>query len=112
MTRGFHTLRDAGTLTLARHLPPRFDVQASARLPGGRPGRLAHQIRQDLWRTLRNVRGFSPVVRLEADGAGWCVTAGGRLLGQGAPALAARIADLLEDPQNRARWVRCAGGAA
>ncbi|MEL7099527.1 MAG: hypothetical protein AAGM84_11920 [Pseudomonadota bacterium] len=108
MTARFHILRDEGTLTLARHLPPRFDVQASAHLPGARAVRLAHQVRQDLWRALQNVRGFSPVVRLEADGAGWHVTAGGRVMGRVPQGLAGRIAALLEDPARRARWIRCA----
>lgn len=108
MSRSFHILRDAGTLTIARHLPPRFDVAARGHLPGGRAERLAHQIRQDLWRLCQKVRGFSPVVWLEADGAGWHVTAGGRVMGRVPQGLAGRIGELLEDPARRARWIRCA----
>ncbi|MEO0937956.1 MAG: hypothetical protein AAFY38_07355 [Pseudomonadota bacterium] len=112
MTNRFHILRDGEAVTLARHLPPRFDVQASTRLRGGRAERLAHQVRQDMWRALRHVRGFSPVVRLEADEQGWHLTAGGRVAGRVPAGLPGRIADLLEDESHRVRWLRCAGGAS
>jgi len=103
----WHRLSDAGTVTIARRIPVRLDVAASAEMPLARKGRLAHQVRQDLWRELQDLRGFSPVVRVEPRGAGLCVTAGGRLEGR-APVsqVKARIAALLEDPQKRARWLR------
>ncbi|MEM8577330.1 MAG: hypothetical protein AAGF60_05725 [Pseudomonadota bacterium] len=110
MTQGWHILRDGDTLTLAWHLPARFDVSAQGHLPGGRAERLAHQIRQDLWRALQNVRGFSPVVRLEREGDGWRVTAGGRVMGKVPPALCLRIGALLDDGPTRQRWLRKAGG--
>lgn len=102
---GWHTLREPGGVTVARALPPRFDVAAEARLPAARPGRLAHQIRQDLWRACRAVRGFSPVVRVEPAGEGVLVRAGGRLAAPAPPTLGARIAALLDDPANRRRWL-------
>jgi hypothetical protein len=108
--RGWHILREeGGALTLCRRLPPRFDVMAETDLPGGSALRLAHQIRQDMWRALRHVRGFHPVVRLTPVGQGWRVAAGGGLPGPVAPGLPGRIGDLLAAPAARARWLRCAG---
>ena len=95
----------ADGLTLSRHLPPRFDVAASTRLPAGDLHRVAHQVRQDMWRALQNVRGFSPVVEVQTDGAELRVTAGGRVAGRAAAGLNARIADVLEDASNRKRWI-------
>lgn len=121
----WHVLRcETGqTLTLARQVPVRFDVRAETLLPAGSALRLAHQIRQDVWRALRMVRGFSPAVHLRAQAGGWHVTAGGRLsaLGSGSESGPAaglvhlartRIEDVLEDPARRARWIRCAGQRA
>lgn len=109
MVRRWHVLQDGAVVTLARHLPVRFDVSGKTTLPSGRPLRFAHQIRQDMWRALRDVRGFSPVVRLEPDGAGWGVTAGGRVVGVIDACVSERISELLEDATLRARWVRHAG---
>ena len=103
---GWHMIREADGLTLARTLPVRFDVSAGSRFPILRRGRLAHLIRQDLWRRLRALRGFSPVVRIVARGAGLDVTAGGRVAGAVPPGTTARIATLLGDPALRARWIR------
>lgn len=58
MTVRWHITRGVGELTLSRQLPARFDVVASTTLPEGDPLRLAHQIRQDMWRMLKRVRGF------------------------------------------------------
>lgn len=104
--RGWHILRDAGGLTLARALPPRFDVQAGTDLPAADPVRLAHQIRQDVWRALQNVRGFSPVVLVEAQAGRMKITAGGRVEGRVPANAVGRIAEVLERPGNRARWLR------
>ncbi|MFL4472011.1 hypothetical protein ACERZ8_19795 [Tateyamaria armeniaca] len=109
MRKGWHILEEAGGVTLCRHMPPRFDVAAHTHLPAARPARLAHQIRQDLWRALRDVRGFSPVVRLERDGAGWTVTAGGRAMGQVSAEVEARIEAVLNDVAKRDRWISNAG---
>ena len=105
MSDRWHITKEAGTVTLSRHLPARFDVAAHTHLPPARPERLAHQIRQDLWRALSKVRGFSPVVQLEPMERGWAVTAGGRVMGRISPAVVATIEALLNDPAKRTRWV-------
>ena len=113
MSRGrWHILREDGAVTLARTLPPRFDVVAETVLPDARRLRLAHQVRQDMWRALRSVRGFSPVVRVERRGGVILVKAGGRTAMPVAAGLSARIADVLEDAANRRRWIRYAGAAS
>lgn len=106
MRARWHILREAGGLTLARHLPPRFDFAVTTTLGPGDALRLAHQIRQDLWRALQAVRGFSPVVRLAPVAQGWAVIAGGRVA-QPLPAQLVQVAqNTLENPSNRARWAR------
>ncbi|KIC50799.1 hypothetical protein [Tateyamaria sp. ANG-S1] len=107
--RHWHILRDNTGFTLCRHLPPRFDFAVCTVLPCGKAIRLAHQIRQDLWRALQNLRGFSPVVRLERAAEGWLVTAGGRAAGPVPAAVVARADAVLNDASNRVRWVRHAG---
>ncbi|MEM7525428.1 MAG: hypothetical protein AAF360_17075 [Pseudomonadota bacterium] len=107
MSRGdWHTLRDGAVVTVARRLPARFDVMAEAAFPLLRRGRLAHLIRQDVWRALQNQRGFSPVVRVERMSAGLAVRAGGRLDAPATRSLRDRIAAVLDDPANRSRWAR------
>ena len=103
----WHILQEEGALTLARRLPPRFDLAVEAAFPPARKGRLAHQIRQDLWRCLQHLRGFCPVVRVEEDGAHLKVRAGGAVLARSFPKhqAEARIAALLADPAHRARWL-------
>ncbi len=96
-------------MTLCRQLPPRFDVAAAADLPLADPVRLAHQVRQDMWRAMQNVRGFSPVVRIETLTDGVRITAGGRVMGCAAPVLAERVAEVLSSDANRRRWLRHAG---
>ena len=115
---GWHLLREGSVLTLTRRVPARFDLSASTVLPlSGRVvgrARLAHQLRQDVWRCLRDLRGFWPVVRIERREDALRVTVGGAVEGARPPvALAeARLADLLADPAKRARWLRHAGGSA
>jgi len=109
MSPRWHILRDGDSLTLARQLPPRLELAVQTTLPPVDPLRLAHQIRQDLWRALQSLRGFSPVVRLDPIPGGWAVTAGGRASHPVADVVFARAAAVLEDPVNRARWVRQAG---
>ena len=108
--RGWHVLREGATLTLARHLPARFDIGAEATFPPMDRLRLAHQVRQDMWRALRDLRGFSPVVQVTAQEGALLLRAGGRVAGP-APktVLEACIAALLADPEKRARWGRFAG---
>ncbi|MEX5577042.1 hypothetical protein [Pseudophaeobacter sp. A-200-2] len=107
MTRNsWHIARTSDTLTLSRCLPARFDLAVETMLPDGDSLRLAHQIRQDMWRALQDVRGFSPVVRVAQTAEGVRVTAGGRVLGLVSPVLAERIEAVLENPANRGRWLR------
>lgn len=111
--RGWHIVREGQALTLARRLPVRWDVFGEAAFPPAAPLRLAQQIRQDLWRALRHLRGFAPAVTVrEANGA-LTVRAGGQVEGACPPATAARIAALLADPALRRRWLAHArpGGA-
>ncbi|GAA6200604.1 hypothetical protein [Aquicoccus sp. SU-CL01552] len=108
----WHILREQAALTLTRAVPARFDIGAETVLPMADPLRLAHQIRQDMWRALQKLRGFSPVVRLEARDGGLLVRAGGRVAAPVPPAAVARIAEVLESPANRQRWLRHAGRRA
>jgi hypothetical protein len=93
-----------GGVVLARGAV-RFDVSAETHLPAAPPARVAHQVRQDLWRTLRRLRGFAPVVSVEPDAAGLRVIAGGAVAGVIPPGTGARIAAVLEHRGNRARWL-------
>lgn len=103
----WHVIEEQGTLTLARRLPLRFDLRAETVLPGavGRL-RIAHMVRQDLWRALRRLRGFAPAVRVARVPGGMALCAGGAVAGPVPPGAQARIAALLEDPGHRARWMR------
>lgn len=104
---GWHILREDGALTLTRRLPPRFDIAAEARLPAADPLGLAWQIRQDLWRALRRLRGFSPVVTIAIEGPVAAIRAGGRVIAA-PPDAADRVQALLDNPGLRRRWLRCA----
>ncbi|WP_120500898.1 hypothetical protein [Roseovarius sp. EL26] len=108
MSKNWHILRDANGLTLARHLPVRFDVQAETELPLAVPLRLAHQVRQDMWRALQNVRGLSPIVQVSEVAGGVRVIAGARIEGRYPHTIISRIEAVLNDPSNRQRWIRCA----
>jgi hypothetical protein len=102
----WHLLRETGAVTLTRRLPARFDLAAEARFPDLRKAVLAHEIRKDLWRMLRDLRGFAPVVRVAEAAGGLTVRAGGRIAGgPPGPATEARIAGLLTDPARRRRWI-------
>ena len=101
---GWHEVLTAESYVLSRCVPPRFDVQASASFPPLRPSRLAQQIRQDLWRELKSLRGFSPVVRVDFLPKELRVTAGGRILGAGPQWVSEHIQSLLDDPVRRQRW--------
>jgi len=103
----WHLIEEEGALTLTRLLPARFDLAAETVLAGhGGRRRLAHLVRQDMWRALRHLRGFAPVVRVWRVPGGLHVMAGGAVDGRFARAEAeARIALLLADPGHRARWM-------
>ena len=90
---------------VTRRKPVRWDVSAVSEFPACHPLRLAHQIRQDMWRMLQSMRGYSPVVRLTERGQGWHVLAGGRVQGNVPPGTVERISDLLENQTKRGRWV-------
>lgn len=111
MARDWHIIRTDQQLTLCRHLPPRFDVVAQTTLPLARKGRLAQQIRQDLWRALQDLRGFSPVVEITEQAGELCIRAGGRVNSRSFPKqkLEAQIAALLDSCGHRQRWVNNAG---
>ena len=105
----WHILTEDGALTMARRVPVRFDLSVETRLERGGKARIAQQVRQDIWRALRDLRGFAPVVRVEACEAGLKVTAGGQVDGPvPRKAAEARIAQVLDNPANRARWQRWA----
>lgn len=103
----WHISRDGEALTLTRRRPARFDVMAETFLPRVRMTPLAHQIRQDLWRVLQSLRGYSPVIELTPQGDQLRVRAGGQVDGRFDGARTeARIAATLECPKNRNRWIR------
>lgn len=106
MSARWHILRTQGSLTLCRQLPPRFDVTAHTELPLADSAKVAHQIRQDMWRAVQKVRGFSPVVTVTQLGDTLHVVAGGRVNGAVPYTLGAKILSVLENPEKRARWVR------
>ena len=105
---GWITQKTSERVLVCRRLPARFDLSVEAYFPLCRMGRLAHQIRQDMWRAMQRVRGFSPVVEIRSFEEEVHVRAGGRVLGAVSPATGPRIADILEDTANRARWLRFA----
>ncbi|EAR49495.1 hypothetical protein OG2516_00324 [Oceanicola granulosus HTCC2516] len=102
-------VRQGDTLVLARRMPARMDVAAETRLAAMPRLRLARQVRQDVWRALQRVRGFSPVIEVHAEGDGLRLVAGGQVDGAVPPGASAAIAAVLEDRDNRARWARHAG---
>ncbi|MDF1801802.1 hypothetical protein [Thalassovita sp.] len=108
----WHILTEDGALTLARRLPVRFDLSVETRLPRCGRRRLATQVRQDMWRCLQALPGFSPVVRIEDDGDALTVIAGGQVDRRPFPKekAEAKLREMLLDRNNRVRWVACAGG--
>ena len=104
----WHTERTEGGVTVSRALPARFDVSARAEFPLVARARLAHQIRQDMWRALQNVRGFSPVVEVTQSETGLSVTAGGRAAAPISSRVSEQIEALLHNRANRQRWIACA----
>lgn len=103
----YHIHRAPKALTLARHAPARFDVAAEAAIPGAAdPLSLAHQVRQDVWRAVRGLRGFSPVVQITTTDNTIHIRAGGRALVPISPTANSRIQAVLDDPANRSRWLK------
>ncbi|PWJ16916.1 hypothetical protein [Jannaschia seohaensis] len=112
--RGWWERRDGAAYALTRRMPPRWDVMARTCLPDLGRRRLAHAVRQDMWRALQRVRGFSPLVEVVREDGLCHLRAGGRVEGPRPPDLPARIQSLLDDPRRRAAWARAAAhrGAA
>lgn len=106
MSGGWHVLDDGTALTLARRLPPRFDLSEERQFPPLRRRALAHEIRKDVWRALRTLRGFTPVVKVIRAGDGLTVRAGGACTGTVPEIAATRLAAVLDCPVRRARWER------
>lgn len=108
MKARWHILRDGARVTLARQVPVRFDFAVTAALGPGDPVKLAQQIRQDLWRALKHLRGFSPAVELTPADQGWAVRAGGRVMGPVSARDRAKAQAVLHSRANQARWARFA----
>lgn len=104
---GWHIARDGATLTLSRKREARFDLAEAAWIPGQDliRARLANQIRQDMWRRLQRLRGFCPAVRVTAQDGGFAIVAGGAVSGPVTARARAIIADMLQDPDLRTRWI-------
>lgn len=109
MRARWYVLRDADTVTVSRSLPVRWDVSAETRFPAAGRLRLAHQVRQDLWRALQSQRGFAPVVAVTSTTEGCILRAGGRVAAaHDRKRLENSIIGVLNAPENRARWLRFA----
>lgn len=106
MSTGWHVLDDGTALTLARRLPPRFDLAVERRFPLLQRRVLAHEIRKDIWRALRNMRGFTPVVVVARDGDGVHVRAGGACAAAVPGTAFDTLAHVMDCPARRARWIR------
>ncbi|MEC3860362.1 hypothetical protein VK792_03625 [Mesobacterium sp. TK19101] len=110
---GWFEYRDADCYVLARRWPPRLDICAEARFPRVARGRLARQVRQDLWRALQDLRGFAPVIDIRTCGGGLRLLAGGQLAcGRGGAGAGDRVAMVLNDANNRRRWLAWSGRGA
>lgn len=107
----WHITRGAGGVLLARRPGAQAGgpgIWAECRLPlVPRLTALAHEIRKDIWRALRDVRGFSPVVeiRLRGEETGLWVRAGGVAMAAPPAALQAKLHAVLQDKRRRARWI-------
>ena len=110
----WHKVEEAGALVVARRWPLRWDLGVVRVLPAmGSRARLARQVRQDMWRALRDLRGFQPAVRVARKPEGMEVIAGGQVDGPLPRAHAeAAIAAVLDCPERQARWARWARWAA
>ncbi|MEM6624356.1 MAG: hypothetical protein AAF674_19195 [Pseudomonadota bacterium] len=108
---------DAGrTHLVARGIPDRWDIWAAAVWTADLPAdplspqvraRLAHQIRQDIWRAAQRVRGFVPRVTLEQTDGHLTIRAGGTITTDTpCPAgLTDALAAILQNDKNRRRWM-------
>jgi len=107
--RQWHVWREANCVTIARHAPPRFEVAGSVMLAVAADTlcltRLAHQVRQDLWRKLQSLRGFSPVVSVSSVPGGVAIRAGGRAARPIPQTVEETITTLLSHPPSNQRWI-------
>lgn len=106
--RGWHVWDDGATYLVVRRHPVRWDFSAQTRLPDMGRRRLAHAVRQDMWRVLQRVRGFAPVVSVTRDAQGILLRAGGQVEGRMSGAIGARVAQMLDDPARHAAWAKAA----
>jgi len=105
---GWHRLREEDAVTIARRLPVRFDLSVEASLPVSGPvslTRVAHQVRQDMWRRLQGLRGFSPAVRVTQGDGRLTLQAGGSVEGALPGKACDALSELLDSPTHRARWL-------
>ena len=94
---------------LSKRLPVVFDIYAQTVFPICRMDRLARQVRQDMWRALRRVRGFLPAVEATKTQDGLLLRAGGQLLCSAPKArMIESIEELLNSAEYRQRWLRYA----
>ena len=112
MSARWHTERAGESLTLSRRPGARFDAVAEASWPLRTAPvradafrlRLAHQVRQDVWRALQGIRGLPPVVAVSTEADRVTVRAGADLSGARAtPRIADDLARLLADSRLIAR---------
>lgn len=103
----WHIEIEGDRLTVSRRKAVRFDFYAETALPDASRHRVAHQIRQDMWRALQALRGYSPIVEVTRDAGQLRVKAGGQIDGGKFPRLKIEnaLAELLADVANRRRWV-------
>ena len=106
----WHIQREGDRLILSRTATARFDFVGVAVLPDMSRRRLAQQIRQDMWRQLQGLRGFSPVVEVVRIGGALSVRAGGQVDARNFPKEMAEntVCEMLECRANRSRWMQFA----
>ncbi|WP_243721940.1 hypothetical protein [Meridianimarinicoccus aquatilis] len=102
----WHIVHDNSVMTLSRRLPARFDLCAETTLPLLRRRALAHEVRKDVWRLLKDLRGFAPAVEVAQTADGLRVRAGGAVDGPVPCVARTRLTDLLDSTAHRARWCR------
>lgn len=102
---GWYERATPDSYVLSRQWPPRFDLRVETGFPVANRRRLALQVRQDLWRELKDLRGFSPVVQIDAGDQGMSILAGGQLQAGATPQVVSRLEALLDDPAKRVRWM-------
>lgn len=107
------TLIDDGSVAVLAPtgVVPGWDLIAEAALPVHAASapmrrRIAHQVRQDVWRALKRLRGFVPVVRVADTGHTAVVRAGGLVLtGQATMRDKQRVEDVISNTNNQRRWL-------